>query len=193
MKLTSIHLGLGLAVLVLASVITTTRLQEWRRSGLPLAGSPQPFCIGITHPQVGQGLVCASGPGQLMAAAVESLGLPEDCLGLSLPAPLRPGDGVVLDEHNGSCVFKRMGRVPGAIRLLCGRGIDINTSRVEELELLPNIGPVRAQAIIDARQARGPFRQPSDLARVRGIGPKTIDKLAPFLEWPSAPTLGQSN
>ncbi len=48
--------------------------------------------------------------------------------------------------------------------------VDINAAGLEELMSLPGIGAVRAQAILDDREANGPFRYPEDLLRVKGIG-----------------------
>lgn len=50
---------------------------------------------------------------------------------------------------------------------------------------LPGIGPRTAAAILDHRTTRGPFRRLEDLLAVRGIGPATLEKLRPWLEWPS--------
>lgn len=43
--------------------------------------------------------------------------------------------------------------------------VNINTASKEELDALPGIGPVKSQAIIDAR----PFNTPEDIKNVRGI------------------------
>jgi competence protein ComEA len=59
--------------------------------------------------------------------------------------------------------------------------IDINQAGVEELQRLPNIGPIKAKHIADDRDARGPFKSVEDLRRVPGIGPKTIEQLRPFI------------
>lgn len=48
--------------------------------------------------------------------------------------------------------------------------VDVNTAGLEELMSLPGIGEVRARAILDDREANGPYRYPEDLIRVKGIG-----------------------
>lgn len=48
--------------------------------------------------------------------------------------------------------------------------VNINAAGLEELMTLPGIGEVRARAIIDDREANGPFRYPEELTRVKGIG-----------------------
>lgn len=50
--------------------------------------------------------------------------------------------------------------------------LDLNSASVHELTLLPGIGPVLAQRIIDHRKAVGRFDSVSQLQDVKGIGPK---------------------
>lgn len=57
------------------------------------------------------------------------------------------------------------------------RLIDVNTAPAAQLDLLPGIGPKRAQAIIEERTRGGLFRTLDDLERVHGIGPRTVEKL----------------
>jgi competence protein ComEA len=58
--------------------------------------------------------------------------------------------------------------------------INVNTATADELQRLPGIGPVTAQAIVAAR-GRAPFQSLNDLDKVKGIGPKTLEKIRPFV------------
>lgn len=60
--------------------------------------------------------------------------------------------------------------------------VDINTAPWTEFAVLPGIGEVLARRIVESRQAQGPFRDHDDLQRVRGIGPRTLEKMRPFLK-----------
>ncbi|MBW2531347.1 MAG: helix-hairpin-helix domain-containing protein [Deltaproteobacteria bacterium] len=75
-------------------------------------------------------------------------------------------------------------RLPGALRLLCGVGLDPGLDPASDLELLPALGPVRASAIVRDRRVNGPFREHRELERVPGIGPRTAERLAPWLDLP---------
>lgn len=59
--------------------------------------------------------------------------------------------------------------------------IDINTASAEMLDTVPGIGPAIASRILDFRAQNGPFRSVADLERVRGIGPRTLERMAPYL------------
>jgi comEA protein len=59
--------------------------------------------------------------------------------------------------------------------------VDLNRATAAELEGLPGIGPAKAAAIIADRATSGPFRSVDDLVRVKGIGPKTLEKLRPLV------------
>lgn len=60
-----------------------------------------------------------------------------------------------------------------------GGAININTADATQLQTLPGIGPTKAAAIIAYREANGPFATIDQLNSVKGIGPKTLEKLRP--------------
>lgn len=59
--------------------------------------------------------------------------------------------------------------------------VDINQAAWPELAQLPGIGETLARRIVDSRDHDGPFVDHQDLTRVRGIGPKTLENLRPYL------------
>lgn len=62
-----------------------------------------------------------------------------------------------------------------------GALININTATQEELETLPSIGEVRAQAIIAYREEHGGFRTTDELMEVSGIGEKIFADISPHI------------
>jgi competence protein ComEA len=59
--------------------------------------------------------------------------------------------------------------------------VEINSATWVEWLQLPEIGEALAHRIVDDRDERGPFRSVEDIGRVRGVGPKTLAKIRPFL------------
>jgi competence protein ComEA len=59
--------------------------------------------------------------------------------------------------------------------------VDINSADWPELLQLPGIGPTLAHRIVESRQMAGPFADNDALRRVRGIGPKTMEQIRPYL------------
>ena len=57
--------------------------------------------------------------------------------------------------------------------------ININTAKKQNLVKLPKIGTVTAERIIRFCDDYGPFKSFDDLLKVKGIGPKTLEKLEP--------------
>jgi len=55
--------------------------------------------------------------------------------------------------------------------------VNVNTASKEDLESLKEIGPVKAQAIVDYRREHGPFRSLEDLDKVKGVGKATISAI----------------
>ena len=59
--------------------------------------------------------------------------------------------------------------------------ININTASQTQLERLPRVGPSTAKKIIEYRREHGGFRTVDELLEIRGIGPKTMEQLRPFV------------
>jgi competence protein ComEA len=56
--------------------------------------------------------------------------------------------------------------------------VDINTANDAALRGIKGIGPAKAKAILEERDAHGPFKDPTDLSkRVKGMGGRTVERL----------------
>src|SRR5206468_518563 len=66
--------------------------------------------------------------------------------------------------------------------------VNINTATKEELDALPGIGPVKAQAIVDYRAKNGPFKTPEDIMKVSGIKEGEFSKLKGLISVSGAST-----
>jgi competence protein ComEA len=67
--------------------------------------------------------------------------------------------------------------------------VNVNTASVQELQLLPRVGPALAKRIVEFREKNGPFKSTQELMRVSGIGEKTFALLSPYVSTSGATTL----
>lgn len=55
--------------------------------------------------------------------------------------------------------------------------INVNSADAEAIsQALKGVGPAKAKAIVEYRQANGPFNSVDDLLKVKGIGPAILKK-----------------
>jgi competence protein ComEA len=66
--------------------------------------------------------------------------------------------------------------------------VNVNTATQAELEALPEVGPVKAKAIMDYRKKNGPFKSLEDLEKVEGIGPATAKAIKNEVSFSGAST-----
>lgn len=59
--------------------------------------------------------------------------------------------------------------------------VDLNVADWPELSQLPGVGETLAQRIVESRETEGAFVDNEDLQRVRGIGPRTFERIKPYL------------
>ena len=71
---------------------------------------------------------------------------------------------------------------PSPARGQASAKIDLNSATASELETLPGIGTVKAQSILDYRQANGPYSSVDDLLAVSGIGPATVESIRDLVD-----------
>ncbi|MEJ2543531.1 MAG: helix-hairpin-helix domain-containing protein [Calditrichaceae bacterium] len=65
--------------------------------------------------------------------------------------------------------------------ILKEKSININTADQKTLERLPRIGPSTAKLILEYREQNGPFKSINELDNVKRIGPKTLEKIEPYI------------
>jgi len=102
----------------------------------------------------------------------------------ALEAAGRPGSTSATPLHTGDLVRVQPDGVsihPAGNPLLVGLPVDLNDAGPGALEAVPGIGHELAVAIVLDRQRRGPFYEVAELARVRGIGPGTVEQVAPLV------------
>ncbi len=101
---------------------------------------------------------------------------------LNLAQPLADGQQLVIGTKSDPAGEVRDGGEPGP-----GSGssttatLDLNRASQAQLEELPGVGPVTAQAILTWRQQHGRFNRIEELQEVDGIGPKTYAQIAPHV------------
>lgn len=119
--------------------------------------------------------------GSRVADAIEAAGglaIDADCTTLNQAQLLQDGQKVYVPKEgeidaSGALVDSSTQEAGQAATTL----VNINTATLEELDALPGVGPATAQAIIDDREANGPFASEEDIMRVSGIGEKKYEKL----------------
>jgi competence protein ComEA len=101
---------------------------------------------------------------------------------LNLAQPLRDGQQVVIGNRTDPAgeVRDQAGSGQGNDAAATG-AVDLNHASQPQLEELPGVGPVTAQAILAWRQQHGRFSRIEELQEVDGIGPKTYAEIAPHV------------
>lgn len=92
---------------------------------------------------------------------------------------------IVLRSHSKVLLLKLcllLGFLPVAVVSAAEPALNINTASPNQLaQTLPGIGPAKAKAIVAYREENGLFQSIEALIDVKGIGPKTLDKIRHFL------------
>ena len=103
-----------------------------------------------------------------------------DLAGLNLARILVDGEQILVGVPPAAGVAASALSTPGATSTAAPI-VNINTAYEVELESLPEVGPVTAQAIMDWRAQHGSFSSVDQLLDVRGIGDATLAQIAPFV------------
>lgn len=112
--------------------------------------------------------------------AVEAAGglLPEaDTSQMNLAAGLSDGQKVLVPARAEKDAAAAAPGGGAASQTDAGSLVNINLATADQLQALSGVGEATARAIVEDREAHGPFSSVEDLMRVSGIGQKKFDKL----------------
>lgn len=73
------------------------------------------------------------------------------------------------------------GRGPAAAKPAISGPLNLNQATAAELTSLPGVGPVLAGRIVSYRNEHGRFKSVDELDKVKGVGPKMLEKLQSLL------------
>jgi competence protein ComEA len=118
----------------------------------------------------------------VVAGAAVPQSAPEAAAGAAL-APLAAATDPPAGTHQGKApaVARSAGRSGRSVAASAQEGaqpLDLNLANGDQLQRLPGIGPALAARVLAYRQEHGPFLRLEDLQQVRGIGPRTVARLA---------------
>lgn len=121
-----------------------------------------------------------AGPDLRVNDAVEAAGglLPEaDTSQINLAAGLSDGQKVLVPARAEEGAAAAAPGGGAASQTDAGSLVNINLATADQLQALSGVGEATARAIVEDREAHGPFSSVEDLMRVSGIGQKKFDKL----------------
>lgn len=100
---------------------------------------------------------------------------------LNLARPVIDGEQILVGLAQPSGVDAAAAAPPLGASAASGTLVNINTAGQAELETLPGVGPVTAQAILAWRSQHDGFAAIEELLDVQGIGEATLAQLAPHV------------
>jgi competence protein ComEA len=59
--------------------------------------------------------------------------------------------------------------------------VNLNSAGADQLQTLPKVGPKVAQRIVEYRNAHKGFKTVDELRNVKGVGPKTLELIRPYV------------
>jgi competence protein ComEA len=107
---------------------------------------------------------------------------------INLAAPLKDSDKILV-PFIPTPLPERMEVIPTEARPTPSpdRPMNINTAPLEDLDLLPGIGPSKAAAIIAYRDKHGQFKRKEDIQNVTGIGPAIFEQIKDLITIDAVP------
>ena len=200
------HIIVVAALLVGVVLITVHALGQSSATELP---APSPSAVSVPTTAVSPGPVASASRGpvrvHVLGAVVRPgvVSVPEGAIvqdvieaagglvpgadpgELNLATPVKDGQQVIVgtsESPRGEVVDPGGGSPAAGSTTAAGAGlVNLNRATSQQLQELPGVGPVLAEAIIKWRTDNGSFTDVSQLRQVSGIGPKLFEKLSPLV------------
>ena len=177
--------GTAAVVLVLA-LAGGLAAQQWQATDTPVAPdfyvAADAAFLAADRPDTPRPAAPGAPPVQLVGSVAVSDTPHADSVAPGTPDPaevwMPEAAGIASSEADAAVAQsarRSSGRKPPPVRT------NINTASSEELQRLPRIGPALAGRIIEYRRVHGRFRSAGELTEVRGIGDRTMERLAPWV------------
>ncbi|KGE18225.1 ComEA family DNA-binding protein [Paenibacillus wynnii] len=150
--------------------------------------------LGMAAALLGSGLLWHSGNGQnkgiagweTLNSSMERTLAEDENSGTQIEAPIAAKPIENIDQANTDIKVAEVTDLSKEAKTTVPESegkVNVNTAAQNGLMELPGIGAKKAQAILEYRQSHGPFKGISDLGKVKGIGPKMLEKLKPMVSF----------
>ena len=148
--------------------------------GNPASGS-QTVVVHVAGAVQAPGVVEAAAGSRVFEVLEKAGGaLPEaDLSAVNLAAAVQDGQQILVPRIGEPVPPPDAGAAP--VAGTAGAPVNLNTAGAADLEVLPRVGPVLAERIVQWRTEHGSFTRPEDLDAVPGIGPAMLEALLPLV------------
>lgn len=136
--------------------------------------TPGPLSVYVTGAVAAPGALLTLPPGSRVMEAISAAGgfSPDaDRSALNVARLLRDGEQIHIPSVNAPP--QAAGPISPAAAM--ASALNVNIATAEQLQVLPDVGPSLAEAIIEYREQHGPFASLEDLDQVSGVGPARLE------------------
>ncbi len=193
----SILLGVVFGLLISGAIILIIAPPRGKPIELSPLPTPAPLVVYITGSVTHPGVYSLPRLSRV-SNAIEAAGglLPDaDQTAVNLAAKLSDGQKIVVPKINAPVTASAgntpdilpAGSQPGSGTPSSDNPLDLNTATLDQLDLLPGIGPTRAADIIAYRNQHGLFKTTDEIMQVAGIGQTTFDRIKAIIYVAIAP------
>ena len=176
------HRGLSVLILTLLAVWAIHYLLSFQGTRGPVKGNNDIF-VGIEGLVSRSGVYCFEGKPSLTELIARSGGIKEK-LGCDAwdSSPLFSQGTMVHMSTEGGHIEVSTQPLPAPYKVTLMIPIPLNEAGPEELDAIPELGPVLARRIIDHRSRYGPFTTVDELINVPGLGEIRLSRIRPFVK-----------